>query len=479
MTNPFPQTPDFTGHNEPMRVECDIYDLVVEGVIPAEINGVWYRSVPDPQYPPLPGDDVFISGDGMVNALFFQDGHVDYKMRYILSERLLNDRAARRSLHGKYRNPFTDDPSVRGKDRGAYNTTPLFHGKRLLALKEDNLPMELDPMTLATRGRFNFGGKLKTETMTAHPRLDPDTGELYFFGYEASGLASLDVAYCVADKDGNLLSEQWFKVPHCAMMHDFAITKEHAIFPVFSTTTDMEKLQAGLPHWAWDLNKPSYVGIMPRNGSVADMRWFEGPPCFSYHMINAFTEGSIVHMDLCVADINMFPFVMAAGGYPYDPSIANGRVARWSFDLASPGTSWKETILGPGGDLPRIAHKDYLRDYEIAYMGIFNPELGPPINSGPTGAGFNCLLRLNVKTGAIDAWSQPGTTLQEPVIVPSRQAGHEGYLALVCDLHASNTAQVLLFEAANIASGPIARVHIPMRQRCGVHGTWVHAEDLV
>ena len=53
---------DYAGHNEPMRIEADIYDLVVEGEIPKEINGVFYRSVPDPQYPPSLGDDVFISG---------------------------------------------------------------------------------------------------------------------------------------------------------------------------------------------------------------------------------------------------------------------------------------------------------------------------------------------------------------------------------------------------------------------------------
>src|SRR5690606_9193331 len=142
--------------------------------------------------------------------------------------------------------------------------------------------------------------------------------------------------------DGQLTSEQWFSVPYCAMMHDFVVSKEHAIFPVFPTTSDIDRLKAGIPHWAWDPTKPTYVGIMPRNGNVSSMRWFEGPPCFSYHMMNAFTEGSLVHMDLCVTDINMFPFVMAAGGYPYDPRQANGRLARWTFDMAGDSNTWQE-----------------------------------------------------------------------------------------------------------------------------------------
>ncbi|MEY4641170.1 MAG: hypothetical protein RLZZ227_1164 [Pseudomonadota bacterium] len=482
MTQPFPHSMDYAGHNEPMRVECDIYDLVVEGEVPAEINGVWYRSVPDPQYPPLHGDDVYISGDGMINAITFENGHVDYKLRYIMTERLKHDRAARRALHGKYRNPFTDDPAVKGKDRGVYNTTPIFHGGRLLALKEDNLAMELDPFTLDTRGKYNYGGKLKSQTMTAHTRVDPDTGELFFFGYECCGLATKDVAYCIADSHGNLIHEEWFQAPYVSMMHDFAVTKEHAIFPIMSTTTDMDRLKAGLPHWAWDHTKPTHVGIMPRKGKIADMLWFEGPPCFSYHMMNAFTEGSKVHLDLCVADMNMFPFIMGGGGYAYNPQNANGRLARWTFDLATHSSAhsntWTETLLGPGGDMPRIADKDAMKDYEVGYMAVFDPRLGPPILSGPTPAGFNALLRLKIKTGEVQAWSQPNTTVQEPVHIASRQPGHEGYLAVVCDLHATNTAQVLLFAAADIETGPIARLHVPLRQRSAVHGNWVASDVL-
>src|SRR5690606_35559405 len=99
----------------------------------------------------------------------------------------------------------------------------------------------------------------------------------------------------------------------------------------------------------------SYVGIMPRNGSVRDLRWFEGPPAFAYHMMNAFTDGNLVHLDLCVADINMFPFIMEAGGYAYEPAKANARLARWTFDMASSDGTWRETVIGPGGDMPRVA----------------------------------------------------------------------------------------------------------------------------
>ena len=70
---------------------------------------------------------------------------------------------------------------------------------------------------------------------------------------------SRDVAYCIADKDGNLVSEQWFEVPYCALMHDFAITETYAIFPVFPTTADLDRLKAGGDHWMHDPELDSWI----------------------------------------------------------------------------------------------------------------------------------------------------------------------------------------------------------------------------
>jgi len=148
MTAPFPQAMDFIGHNAPSRVEAEIYDLVIEGTLPEDIQGSYYQTVPDPQFPPKLGWDTFLSGDGMVRMFRFENGHVDFKQRYVRTERWQLERQARRALYGAYRNPFTDDPSVQGKGRGVANTTPVFHGGRLFALKEDSRPWEVDPNTL-------------------------------------------------------------------------------------------------------------------------------------------------------------------------------------------------------------------------------------------------------------------------------------------------------------------------------------------
>src|ERR1700722_18631793 len=108
MSIAFPNSMDFTEFNAPSRIECEVYDLVVEGQLPADLNGSWYQTVPDPQFPPMLGHDTYLSGDGMISAFKFENGHVDFKMKYIMTDRLKADRKARRGLFGLYRNPYTD-----------------------------------------------------------------------------------------------------------------------------------------------------------------------------------------------------------------------------------------------------------------------------------------------------------------------------------------------------------------------------------
>src|SRR5258708_12968162 len=121
MTAPFPQAMDFIGHNAPSRVEAEIYDLVIEGTLPEDIQGSYYQTVPDPQFPPKLGWDTFLSGDGMVRMFRFQDGHVDFNQRYVRTERWQLDRQPRPPLYGPYRNTFPHDPSVHRNALGATN----------------------------------------------------------------------------------------------------------------------------------------------------------------------------------------------------------------------------------------------------------------------------------------------------------------------------------------------------------------------
>jgi len=121
----------------------------------------------------------------------------------VMTHRLAAERAARRGLFGHYRNPFSDDPSVAGLSRAVANTNIVAHNGVLLAMKEDAPPYSMDPQTLETRELYSWDGQMTATTFTAHPKIDPLTGELVGYAYAAKGEASDDLAVYSFDKHGN------------------------------------------------------------------------------------------------------------------------------------------------------------------------------------------------------------------------------------------------------------------------------------
>ena len=473
MTKPFPKTTAFSGYNAPSRVEADIFDLEIDGELPAELKGVWYRMTPDPQFPPRLGDDFYISGDGMISAFRFEGGHVDYRSRFVRTERFLAERAARRALYGAYRNRFTDETSVAGLDRTVANTSPIWHAGRLFASKEDGLPYEVDPDTLETLGRFDWDGRLKSVTVSAHPKLDPRTGELLFYGYEASGDASRDMAFCVADAAGRLVSEEWFEAPYPGMVHDFAITEDYAVFPIFPTITELARMQAGGPHWMSDIAQDCWVAVVPRKTGVKDIRWFRRPGGQFFHVINAFNEGEQITLDLCVSEMNSFPFIPDVSGMPYDPAKASAFPSRWTLDLTRNDDRIDERVVSRvPGDVPRIDDRRIGQRYRQTWMGMVDPTRAMRM-SGPVGGGFNLVGRVDMDTGEVDAWyGGDDDAFQEPQFVPAGSGETDGYVLSVIERHADNLSDVGVFRAGRMADGPVAVIHLPLRLRGAVHGCW-------
>jgi len=156
-----------------------------------EVEGTFFRTGPNPQFPPRDPNHHWFAGDGMVHAFRVRDGKVDYFNRYVRTPKFLAEREAGKSLFGTFGNPMTTDPAWIGKDSGVANTNVIWHAGKLLALEEGHQPFELDPGTLASRGYLDYAGTAKR--FTAHPKIDPETGELVFFGYMV-GVLELAIA---------------------------------------------------------------------------------------------------------------------------------------------------------------------------------------------------------------------------------------------------------------------------------------------
>ncbi len=462
-----------------MRLECDIRDLEVVGEVPQEIQGTFYRCGPDHQYPPLVQNDVFLNGDGMVSMFRFENGHVDFSSRYVRTERFNLERAARRKLFGGYRNPFTDDPSVRGKDRNLANTHIIWHGGKLLALREDSLPVEIDPVDLSTRGPWNFEGAVTGQTMTAHPKIDPLTGELWSFGFFARGLGSRDMVLYVVDASGKLTREEWFEAPYPGLVHDFAVSREHVIFPVMPLTSSVERLKAGELFYAWDPTLPTCVGIMPRDGSTKDMRWFRRHHCFGAHVMNAFSNGSMVHFDMCISESNAFPFFPSLDGQPFTREKAIPRLTRLSFDFEGNSETFNATPLYQHyAEMPRVDERFMMSPYRFGFMGVHDPTKEGVRQGAGFGLPHNTIARIDhEKKATVGHYLGDTSGAQEPIFVPRHPGSAEGdgYVMAVVNRLTDIRSDLVILDAMQMEQGPVATVMLPIRLRYAFHGSWVPA----
>ncbi|MXP26602.1 lignostilbene alpha-beta-dioxygenase [Altererythrobacter indicus] len=480
----FPNSPLYQDVLRLIRLEGDIADLEIEGSIPTELDGAFYRVHPDPQFAPKYDNDQFFNGDGMVSMFRFKEGKVSFRQRYAKTEKWKRENEAGHALFGAYRNPLTDDPSVKGVPRGTANTNVLVHAGKLFAMKEDSPCLIMDKDTLETDGYTDFDGDLEIPTFSAHPKIDHDTGNFCGFGYATKGDLTRDASYFEISPEGKVVRRADFQVPYYTMLHDFAIAGDYAVFNVSPYSSDWETLRQNRPHFWYDRSLPFYLGVMRRDGDGSDIRWFKQEPSVcGCHVMNAYQDGTQIYFDLPVSKTGSLPFFPEKGGTPFDPVEATTFLNRFKVDLASNSNEigGMEKIGQMPGEFPRIddrmAGKPYRHGWMITY-DFDKPYHGP---QGPFVGVINSLTHYDHATGEEKSWwCGPDGALQEPCFVPRSKDADEGdgWLVALVDNHITNYSDLCIFEAMDVAKGPIARIKLPLRLRQGLHGNWADGDKL-
>ena len=454
------------------RLEADVRDCEVEGTVPSDLRGAFYRVGPDPQYPLAPGNIPF-DGEGHASMFRLKDGRVDYRSRYIRNERWLAQDEARRSLFPMYRNPSLDHPSVKGLSRSTANTHIINHRNLLLALKEDSPPTALDLLTLETRvANYTFDGRLPSLTFTAHPKVDSVTGNIVAFGYEAEGHGSDVVSVFEITPSGEIVWNAKVRAPYVGSLHDFAVTENYIAFFLQPVTFDEAQMARGGIHWSWDATKPSYFGYLRRGGDGSDLRWIEGPARGMYHVMGAFDDGRRVYVDMPLAAGNQLPFIPYRDGSRWNPAVAMSNVTRVSADLTArrPKIYAAEVLYPLVGDLPRQDDRYNTMPYRYGFQPVADPAAAP-------GAGGACYARFDHQTRKAQLFKAgTATSLAECCFAPKHADAREGegYLLGVATRHDRGGAtELLILDAERIEEGPIATVKLPMPAVGQVHGFWV------
>lgn len=440
---PAPPTSDTWWLNDnfaPVDGESESTELVVRGTIPAALNGTWIRNGPNPPS----GESVhWFDGDGMVHGLRLRDGSADWY--------------GRRYLQTPYNAPDADADAlvVPGREITRSNVSLVSHAGKVLSLGEVGFPYEIDPTDLSTVGPYDFDGRLQT-AMTAHPKIDPATGELYFFGYD---FREPYLVFHVADAAGRLTRSVPIALANAPMMHDFAITEQSVLFLDMGIRFD---ISAGLAFpFLFDRDFPCRLGVMSRDASADEVRWFDIDSGFVFHVVNAHQSGSVITLDA----IRYPELWIETSTEEFAPAVPY----RYTVDLDA-GTITEAPLDDRWVEFPMI-DRERMTGRE---HGIFwTADIGPT-NEAPRPSTV-VQHRADGSSDPAASYTLPDAdVIGEPMFVadPDGTAEGDGWLFLAAYRSESHRTDVVILDARDVAGGPVATIELPVRVPYGFHAAW-------
>ena len=417
----------------PVFEEVTETDLKVTGEIPKALNGRLLRNGANPQ---SGFSDHWFLGNGMLHGVEIRDGNANwYRNRYVKTPLFLDPEADVMA-------------SLRDMTRSSANTHVIHHAGKIMALEEGHWPFVVSD-ELETIGPHNYDGKLKG-SMTAHPKTCSETGELISFGY---GMTEPYLTYHRTSASGELLQVEDITVKAATMIHDFNITRNHVIFMDLPALWNLEGMATtGLPI-LWDESYGARLGVMPRDGTDADVTWYEINPCYVFHPLNAYEDGNNIIIDVCRMEDTMKP------GSNSPPMLY-----RWVIDQDK-GTVSETQLDDRMVDFPRVCDSVVGQKYRFGYTAAFAPSL-------PVAEGF---IKYDMDNNSSEFHNLNGGQGSEPVFVkdPDGTSEDDGWVLSYVYQPGDNKSEIVIVDSRAFEKEPVARIHLPVRVPAGFHGNWV------
>lgn len=481
MRNPYLQ-----GDFAPVRQEHTITDLPVTGTIPAHLDGRYLRNGPNPAAEVDPDAYHWFMGDGMVHGVRIRDGRAEwYRNRWVRTPQLA-------AALGE---PYAGRCATAPIGALGANTNVIGHAGRTLALIEGGVAGYELTDELETVGPCDFDGTLPGG-YSAHPKRDPDTGELhavsYFFGWGDR------VRYSVIDAAGRARRTVDVQVQGSPMMHDFSLTESHVVFYDLPVTFDAEQAVSvvtprflrgpaqlvmsavvgrvrmpdpvsammgrtvaanGRMPYRWNPSYAARVGVMPRTGGAADVLWFDVEPCYVFHPLNAYEEDGSIVLEV-IRHERVFERNLLG------PTDSVPVLARWTVD-PSAGKVREETLDDHPQEFPRVDERLLGRRHRYGYAAGMGGE-----NGAPSDTVYRHDLMRGTTTGRAFG---PGREVGEFVFEPNSPdaAEDDGVLMGFVYDRSTTRSDLVILDAATMDT--VAEIHLPDRVPHGFHGNWIPA----
>ncbi|NDJ60989.1 MAG: carotenoid oxygenase family protein [Chloroflexi bacterium] len=447
-------------------------DLRVEGQIPAWLTGTLIRNGPGQFEVNGHSYRHWFDGLALLHSFTFADGRVSYRGRYLRSAAYLRDNATGRI---NYRG-FAVDPcrSLFQRVMSLFVLPPPGHNAaihitrvadRFLALTETPIPVAFDPHTLETLGVYDYGDALSGQVTTAHPHFDAQRGIAINYLLKF-GFTQTYQIYGISGARRHLMAR--IPAPRPAYMHSFAMTARYVILAEFSLVLPVaiDVLLSGKPfieNYRWQPERPARFLVIDKD-TGARAATVEAEPFFAFHHVNAFERDSDLILDIAAYhDARVIDHLRLDHLRGDQPSLDWGELRRYRVPLDGRSATY-EIITDLPFDLPQI---DYPRRAGQPYRVVYGA------GSHPQDRDFiNQLIRVEVESGAVKTWYEPGCYPSEPVFVPKPGATEPDdglILAVVLD-GARESSFLLILDAATFTE--IGRAHVPRVIPFSFHGTF-------
>ncbi len=427
----------------------------IEGKIPAFLQGTYYLNGPARfscaglQY------RHWLDGDGMVCSLHFASDAVRFTNRFVRSTKFVEENKAGHPLFRTFGTAFESDAMKRGIVlESPINVSVYPYNGTLLAFGEQGLPWELDPMTLDTRGPYTFGGRLnEVSPFSAHPKVDPITGEVMNFGVAFSATNPQLHIYCFA-ADGQLRYRKRHRLAYPCSIHDFSLSPHFGVWYLSPYLLDMggirDEGQTLMDALQWAPEHGSMLFLVARDSgdAVTSIPIDVG---YSLHLINCFETSAQLIIDVIEYDQPVYDQYQTLPEMFTD--VREARPVRFVIDLATCALVEKrslEPLLFP--DFPTLDPRRVTQAYDDFWM------LGMAVPHQPGRKFFNQLLHINWSEDHPHVYQAPANCYLggEPIYMGSPQESEGG--AVMCQLFDAERMRsaFAIFDAHHIGSGPVA-----------------------
>ena len=449
----------------PVHDECDATDLPVSGKLPPELAGVYIRNGPNPAFPPISYTYPF-DGDGMLHAVYIENGRARYRNRYVATRGLAAERRAGRAIYGGLAKPFPVAPSLVGPDgdsgplkNGAFIHV-IGHGGRMFALWEGGSGYEIT-RELETLGEWKPGtsGSL---AFGPHSRFDPLTGELFLINY---AIEPPYVQVYAVDSGGTLRRRVDVDLPAATMMHDFVLTERYVVLFHFPLVIEPTAPMRREPLLNWRPELGTRIGLIARADLAGGVRWIETDPFFAFHFANGFERGGILTVDYVRRD-------RFATGIEEIREAMKPTLHRLTLDPAA-GTCRTVAVATETTEFPRINETLTARPTRYVYAPV---RRGAPTAEGEAPV-YRELGKFDCERGGASVLDLGEDEIGEAVFVPRADACGEddGWLMAYVYRPRERASDFCIFDARAIEAGPVAAVRLPRRVPHGLHGNWFPA----